>query len=158
MSKLIGPKVSDKLKAIKDEVEGRRPRTSVECLGRTFHLESLTPAEDSWVAAKTEGTTMAAILLNSRVPIIAAALRKIDDDDLEVLFTPGDDLDDDLKKDREFMRAWRRDQLLSWIRGGGLEEHHIQTLYKAYDDMQATHKSVLKEIGSNLANRTPSSV
>lgn len=163
MSNAIKAKRHPKLEAHKAALQGRQPEVSPEILGCVYSLRYLLPEGDSWVAQKTSGNTYAAVLLNSRIPTLAASLTSVDYGEgdgplpVEVLFQLPDDMDTALKEhylqNSEILREWRRETVLDYLREE-VDSYVIEKLYDAYTEMAKAHKELLKST-ENLSKRIP---
>lgn len=146
------------LQSLAADINGRQPKTSVTYEGRTYELEILKPEWEEWVVSEVVGASAAAIVLNSRLPTIAAALTSIDDTKVEDLVSPDDSLPADLRSDPRVMRMWRKRELLKFLREN-VDEPWIDALYGAYAKMSKQYKDDVAALAAkddvNLAKRTP---
>lgn len=148
--------VHAKLAALAADIHGRAPTTTLTHDGRTYVLELLKPEWDEWALANVLGSTASAILMNVRLPIIAAALRSIDGVPVEELIPTDPDLPKDVASSHRVMTEWRKRQLLTWLRAN-VDSLWVEALYTAYDDMRRSYtanvsKMLTKQEGdANLA-------
>lgn len=153
-----------KLAGISAALHGRLPEVTEEILGTKYTLRLLKPEADDWVAARTDGATAAAVMLNARKPVIAAALTTIDIGDgegpamVEQLFPLPKDMEPTVKEflmqDTRALRDWRRGEILAWLKDG-LDTYVIDRLFDVYTSMLLKHKKDLTAL-ENFSKRTPS--
>lgn len=140
------------------ELSGKLPETTIDVQGVRYTLRLLRPEGEDWVAMKTEGTTMTAVLGNSRNPTLAVSLTSINETPVEQLFQLPDDMDPKTKElllsSPSDLREWRRTQVLEWIREE-MDPFVVKALYEAYRELSKQHQESLKGI-SSFSNRTPS--
>lgn len=145
------------LAEVSSALSGRQPSITKELLGHKYTMKLLKPEAEDWVAMHTDGTTLAATMLNARKPTVAAALASIDDVAIDQLFQP----DEGDVKTREMllanakdMRDWRREQILDWVREE-LDIFVTDELYAAYSSMVPKHREAMRA-AENFSKETPS--
>lgn len=146
------------LAEITSALEGRLPEDRVEILGHKYLIRLLKPEGEDWAASRTDGSSLAASLLNARKPSVAAAIIAIDEVPVEKLFEPGADMElalrEMLASNARALRDWRRSEVLEWL-SEEMDPYVLETLYSAYSKMASKHREAMRGL-ENLAQRTPS--
>jgi len=143
------------LKDLAKEMHGRHLEETITVDGHTYTLRTVTPAEDDWVLNRTDssgGDAIKLAVLQSK-PKVAAALSAIDGHSVKELFTPPDDMPENIRAamSEKDWAEWRRDQVLDFIQDNMLPGvigslwNAVMTLEDRRDSAQGKVKEKLQK-------------
>lgn len=143
------------LDLIDDELSGIPHRSSTEIGGHKYELELLNRGDESFAKSLLPPDNLAQVLADQATPILAVALRSIDDVPVEELFTkitPEElkELGDDADSRRRHMCG----QIIGWL--NKKPSVFTQQMYILYLDMKSKAREALEALGP-LSKTTPSS-
>mgnify|MGYP003626094689 CR=1 FL=1 len=143
------------LRDLAKEMNGRHLEETVTIDNHTYTVRTVTPGEDDWVLSRTDasgGDPIKLAVLQSK-PKVAAALSAIDGRSVKELFTPPDDMPENIRAamTEKDWAEWRRDQVLDFIQDnmlpgviGGLW-NAVMTLEDRRDTAQGKVKEKIQE-------------
>lgn len=145
------------LDRIDSELAGVVLSEPVEIGGRKYGLKLLERNEESYARSLfPEDATVLQVFSDQSLPVLAVALKSVDEITVEELFAPGDDMSADDRKNiatPEGLKRWRYEQTLTWL--NGKPGTFVEALWLGYLEMKRKAQKQLEDMRP-LSNGTHS--
>jgi len=151
-------RLSEELQLLDTELQGAHYEKSVTVFGKKFTLRTLDGGEQAWADTYVSGDNIYKFTQSQKPPYVAAALRAINDKPIAEHFKIPDGLPDNVRRlldnNEEAVKVWRRSEVLRWLLSEKKHSTLINTLYKAYDELDDLRNGALKRMDPTSEDAT----